>query len=199
MVISVKIKIFDMTKANKIKSAALDGVEQLLLLVGEDPTREGLKETPRRVVDAFTQRLSGYQDNIKEILSKTFENKYNAREIILLRDIEVKSTCEHHLLPFIGKAHVAYIPGERIVGLSKLARLVKALSRRLQLQERLTSEICNLLYSELGAKGAGVIIEAKHFCMISRGVEESASTMVTTCFRGEMKQRREELMSLIKL
>ena len=177
-------------------------IKEIFRFIGENPSREGLKETPERMMKSWQKIFGGYNMNPQDIL-KTFEEDdvipYN--QIILLKDIEFYSTCEHHFLPFVGKAHVAYIPKNKIVGISKLARLLEIYSRRLQIQERIGNEVSKVLYDSLDAKGAACIIEAKHFCMTSRGVEKQNSIMVTSSLRGaflEKAETRQELMNLIK-
>ena len=163
-------------------------VKQMLLAIGENPDREGLKDTPKRVLKSWGEIYSGYSKNAAEILSTTFEDDLGSYDqIILCKDIELYSNCEHHLQPFFGKAHVGYIPDKKVVGLSKLARLVDMFSKRLQIQERLTTDIANTLNEHLKPVGVGVIIEAKHFCMMCRGVGKQNSTMTTSCLLGEMR------------
>ena len=166
----------------------------------KDGLREGLRNTPKRVVESWNELYSGYNKNPKEILDATFNGEgYDG--IVLLKDIEFYSTCEHHMLSFTGKAHVAYIPTERIVGISKLARIVEIYARRLQNQERITTQIADDLEKYLEPMGAAVIIEAKHQCMGCRGVKKSNATMTTSAMRGvffDKAEARSELMDLIK-
>ena len=157
-------------------------VRRMLEAIGEDPEREGLMGTPRRVADMYEELFWGLTVDPAEYLSVTFEESH--KEMVILRDIPFNSTCEHHLLPFSGKAHVGYIPAGRLVGLSKLARVVEAYARRPQLQERLTSQIADTIVEGLQPRGVGVVIEAQHFCMIARGVKKPGSTMVTSAMRG---------------
>jgi GTP cyclohydrolase IA len=153
-----------------------------LIALGEDPTREGLRDTPQRVIRSWGEIYSGYDKDPADLLT-TFEAKgYN--QIILLKDIELFSMCEHHMLPFFGKAHVAYIPGEHIIGISKLARLVDIYARRLQIQERLGDEVTTALMTYLKPRGAACIIEATHMCMRMRGIGKQHSTMVTSSLKG---------------
>lgn len=178
-----------------------DAVVRLLEYMGEDPTREGLLETPKRVIKSYNELFSGYGKKPEDVL-KVFENEhYN--QIVLSRDIQVFSMCEHHMLPFVGKAHVAYIPnGKDVIGLSKLSRLVDLYARRLQIQERLTEQIATTLMNILKPQAAACIIEAQHFCMCMRGVNKQDSTMVTSSVKGkffEDARARAELMELIKL
>src|SRR4051812_5155734 len=144
-------------------------VREILLAVGEDPDREGLKETPERVARMYTELFAGLRLDPREPLKKTFIEKYD--EMVLVKDIGFSSVCEHHLLPFLGKAHIAYLPNGKIVGLSKLARIVEIMSKRPQLQERMTQELADLLMEELDARGVGVVLEAAHTCMTIRGVK----------------------------
>ena len=175
-------------------------VRQMLAQLGEDPTREGLRRTPERFEKALRYLTSGYRQDPDKILNgATFSVSYD--EMVVVKDIEVYSLCEHHLLPFFGKCHVAYIPNKRVVGLSKIARLVNMYARRLQLQERLTSQIARTLEEKLTPQGVGVIIEARHLCMVMRGVEKQHSAAMTSamlgCFRTN-KQTRDEFLSLIR-
>jgi GTP cyclohydrolase I len=173
-------------------------VREILLAVGEDPDREGLRETPARVARMYAELFSGLDQDPREHLRKCFTQKYD--EMVLVKDIGFASVCEHHLLPFIGKAHVAYIPSGKIVGLSKLARVVEVVARRPQVQERMTEEIADLLMEELDAQGVAVVIEAMHACMTIRGVRKPDSVCTTSAMRGAFKTNlstRSELMSLI--
>ncbi|MEZ0224646.1 MAG: GTP cyclohydrolase I FolE [Alphaproteobacteria bacterium] len=164
-------------------------VETLIRWIGENPAREGLKETPRRVVKAFEEYFAGYQVKAEDVLSRTFkEDMGGYSDPVLIRHIEVESRCEHHMAPFIGFAHVAYIPDGRILGLSKLARVVDMYARRMQVQERLTSQIANTLYQFVKPKGVAVMIEAEHFCMKVRGVRKDHSKTITTRFLGVYKR-----------
>jgi GTP cyclohydrolase I len=173
-------------------------VREILIAVGEDPDREGLIETPDRVARMYAEIFQGLHQDPAQHLTKLFTQKYD--EMVLVRDIQFESTCEHHLLPFTGKVHVAYIPDGKVVGLSKIPRMVDVLARRPQLQERLTEEIADLLFDQLGAKGVAVVVEASHSCMTIRGVHKSGSTMVTSALRGICKDRpstRAEVLALI--
>ncbi len=161
-----------------------DTVVRQLEFIGEDPTREGLLETPARVIKALGEMTQGYQDSPELILSKVFTQDYD--EMVVLKDIEFWSLCEHHLLPFHGRIGIGYIPAGKIVGISKLARLVKCFSRRLQVQERMTQEIAKAIQSHLKPLGVGVIVQATHLCMAMRGVEEPAN-MVTSCLLGAFR------------
>lgn len=157
-------------------------VREILIAVGEDPDREGLLETPDRVARMYEELFAGLHDDPAELLSVGFQEPYD--DMIVLRDISFHSMCEHHLLPFMGKAHVAYLPKGKVAGLSKLARVVEAFARRPQLQERLTCQIADLIMDKLDAKGAAVIIEATHTCMTIRGVRKPGSVMVTSAMHG---------------
>ncbi len=163
-----------------------DLVKALLLHLGENPEREGLKETPKRVIKAYKKMLSGYAQKPEDVLTVFGDELYD--EMIVVKDIEFYSTCEHHLLPFYGKAHVGYIPDGKIIGLSKIPRLVEMYARRLQNQERMTSQIAQGLYGVLKPKGVGVIVEAEHLCMMARGVEKQHSFVTTSSLRGLFKK-----------
>ena len=171
----------------------------MLAAIGEDPDREGLVKTPERVERAFRFLTKGYQEDVRALLNGAlFTVSYD--EMVVVKDIEVFSMCEHHLLPFFGKAHVAYIPKDKVVGLSKIPRLIDAFARRLQVQERLTVQIAHALQEAIHPGGVGVVIEAMHLCMIMRGVEKQNSVAVTSCMLGafrEQSQTREEFLSLI--
>ena len=174
-------------------------VVRQLEFIGESVNREGLQQTPERVVKSWNKLFGGYKQKPYEILKPLFKEEYN--EMVLMKDIELYSTCEHHLLPFFGKCHIAYIPNGALVGISKLARLMECFARRLQIQERLANEIAHVLDIELKPKGVAVIIEAQHFCMTSRGVEKQKSKMITSALRGvflDNQSARAELMRLIK-
>ena len=173
-------------------------VREILAAVGEDPDREGLLETPARVARMYAEMFSGLHRQPRELLRKCFTEKYD--EVVLVRDISFCSMCEHHLLPFIGKAHIGYIPDGKVVGLSKLARVVEVVSRRPQVQERMTEEIAELLGQELGAKGVAVVVEASHSCMTIRGVRKPGSLCVTSAMKGLFRNNmssRSEVMQLI--
>lgn len=172
---------------------------QLLQWIGEDPTREGLLNTPDRVIRSWKELYSGYKKDPKELLTTFESGTYD--QMIICKGIEVFSMCEHHLLPFFGTAHVAYIPGDRVIGLSKLARLVDIYARRLQIQERIGEQVTSFLMDELKPKGAACIIEATHLCMRMRGVSKQHSTMVTSSMKGVFLtdfNARQELLQLIK-
>jgi GTP cyclohydrolase I len=174
-------------------------VRALLDGLGEDPNREGLLKTPERVVKALKFLTQGHAQDPQEVLNEAlFTVSYD--EMVIIKDIDVFSLCEHHLLPFFGKAHVAYIPDGKVVGLSKIPRLVDMFARRLQVQERLTVQIADAIADQVKPKGVGVVIEAMHFCMIMRGVEKQNSVAVTSCMRGvfQRQETRSEFLSLIK-
>ena len=173
---------------------------ELLEAVGEDPTREGLLKTPTRAARAFEFLTQGYRQDVDEVVNGAIFSS-EASEIILVKDIELYSMCEHHLLPFIGRAHVAYIPNGKVIGLSKIARVVDVFARRLQIQEQLTVQIADALMKTLHPSGAAVVIEAKHLCMMMRGVEKQNSVMKTSCLLGSFKEdarTRSEFLSLLK-
>jgi len=172
---------------------------QLLQAIGEDPNREGLLRTPTRAARAFEFLTNGYRQSLDDVVNGAiFES--DASEIILVKDIELYSMCEHHLLPFIGRAHVAYIPNGKVIGLSKVARLVDVFARRLQIQENLTVQIADALMKTLRPAGVGIVVEAKHLCMMMRGVEKQNSVMKTSCLLGTFKEdarTRSEFLSLL--
>jgi len=173
-------------------------VREILLAVGENPDREGLRETPARVARMYAELFSGLNQDPRQLLKKTFTQKYD--EMVLVKDIGFESICEHHLLPFIGKAHIAYLPNGNIVGLSKLARVVEVLARRPQVQERMTEELADLLVEELDARGVGVILEATHTCMTVRGVRSADSVCTTSAMRGGFRDNastRSEFLALV--
>jgi GTP cyclohydrolase IA len=173
-------------------------VREILSAVGEDPTREGLQETPARVARMYAELFSGLQQDPRAHLQKFFTQEYD--EVVLVRDIAFHSICEHHLLPFMGQAHIAYIPNGKVIGLSKLARVVEVVSKRPQVQERMTEDIANLLVEELDAKGVAVIVEAAHTCMTIRGVRKPGSVCVTSAMKGVFRSNlssRSEVMTLI--
>ncbi|MEE2985327.1 MAG: GTP cyclohydrolase I FolE [Candidatus Thermoplasmatota archaeon] len=182
------------------RESAEKAVKVILEYLEGDPDREGLEETPKRVIDSFDEIFAGYQMDPAEVLSSTFNGEgYDG--IVLLRDIEFHSTCEHHLQPFKGRAHVAYIPTDRIVGISKLARIVDLHARRLQNQERITKHVADDIEAELKPLGCGVILEASHGCMQCRGVAKQNAIMTTSAMRGvffDKSEARSELMQLIQ-
>lgn len=175
-------------------------VREIIKLIGEDPNREGLRKTPERYEKALKFLTSGYHQNAENILNgATFSVSYD--EMVVVKDIEFFSLCEHHLLPFFGKCHVAYLPNKRVIGLSKVARLVNMFARRLQIQERLTSQIAAAIQEKISPEGVGVIIEARHLCMQMRGVEKQHGQAVTSAMLGgfrDNKQTRDEFLSLVR-
>ncbi len=175
-------------------------IHDLLKEIGEDPTREGLEKTPARVAKAWEYFTSGYKQDVHEVLNEAlFTEEYD--EMVVVKDIDLYSMCEHHLLPFVGKCHIAYMPSRKIVGLSKLPRLVEMFARRLQVQERLTTQIAHTLNEVLQPRGVAVVIEAIHLCMMMRGVEKQNSSAVTSSMRGEFEanpKTRSEFMQLIR-
>jgi len=189
---------------NRLLDTDLDRIasayRQLLQSIGEDVNREGLQRTPDRAARALEFLTQGYRQNIDEIINgAVFES--SASEIILVKDIELYSLCEHHLLPFIGRAHVAYLPNGKVIGLSKVARIVDVFARRLQIQENLTTQIAESLMNCLQPSGVAVVVEAKHLCMMMRGVEKQNSVMKTSCLLGTFKEdarTRSEFLSLLK-
>ena len=182
---------------------AMDHVKGLLNVLEEESDREGLQDTPYRVVKSFLEFYGGYEQTPKNILSTSFEDDVGdiTDEIVICKDISFHSTCEHHMVPFIGKCHIGYLPNKKVIGLSKLARLTECFARRLQIQEKLCSQIADALGEHLDAQGVGVIIEAQHLCMCGRGAKNHSSVMVTSAMRGKFKdqiQTRNEFLTLIK-
>ena len=167
---------------------AEEAFKTILTWIGEDPNREGLLETPKRVVKAFKEYFQGYNEDAKKVLDKTFGDVEGYSDMVVQKNISVQSHCEHHMAPIIGKAHVAYIPNERVVGLSKIARVVEIFSKRLQTQERLTVQIANSLMEALDAKGVAVTIDSTHQCMTMRGIKKEQATTVTNFYLGQFKE-----------
>jgi GTP cyclohydrolase I len=173
-------------------------VREILAAVGEDPDREGLLETPARVARLYAEVFAGLHEDPSVHLTKTFAQKHE--DMVLVKDIEFSSMCEHHLLPFVGKAHVGYLPDERVVGLSKLARVVDTMAKRPQVQEKMTEDLADLIMTHLKPRGVGVIIEASHSCMTIRGVKKPGAMTITSAVRGGFRDHpatREELLSLV--
>jgi len=183
------------------RQQAEDAVRTLLLWAGEDTRREGLVDTPKRVALAYEDWFSGYKINPVEYLQRTFEEVDGYDEMIVLRDIEFESHCEHHMAPIIGMAHVGYLPNHKVVGISKLARVVEAFARRFQVQEKMTAQIANCVQDVLQPKGVGIVIEATHQCMTTRGIHKSAVTMVTSQMLGTFRKdarTRDEFLRMIE-
>ena len=184
------------------RKQAEEAVRTLLLWAGEDTRREGLLDTPKRVAEAYKDWFSGYKDDPVGYLRRTFEEVEGYDEMIVLRDIEFESHCEHHMAPIIGHAHVGYLPRNKVVGISKLARVVEAFARRFQVQEKMTAQIANCIQDVLGPKGVGVVIEASHQCMTTRGIHKSNVSMVTSqmlgTFRKDARTRAEFLQMIDK-
>ncbi len=181
-----------------MKSKHEDAIKNLLLEIGEDPEREGLVKTPHRFMNSLAELTSGYKENVSDILKDAFFDEFYT-EMVVVRDIEFYSLCEHHMLPFYGRCHVGYIPNKRIIGLSKIPRVVDVFARRLQVQERLTNQIGETLESSLEALGVGVIMEATHLCMTMRGVQKQNSFAVTSCMRGLFlnAETRNEFLNIV--
>jgi GTP cyclohydrolase IA len=188
------------TSSDVHRESIADLMRKVIVLIGEDPNREGLRKTPERFEKALKFLTSGYHQNVESVLNgATFSVHYD--EMVVVKDIEFFSLCEHHLLPFFGKAHVAYLPSKRVLGLSKIARLVNMFARRLQIQERMTYEIAQSIEEKISPEGVGVIIEARHLCMQMRGVEKQHGQAVTSAMLGSFrhnKQTRDEFLSLVR-
>ena len=184
------------------RKQAEEAVERLLLWAGEDPRREGLVDTPKRVVDAYLDWFSGYKDDPVKFLQRTFQEVEGYDEMIVLRDISFESHCEHHIAPIIGVAHVGYLPNNKVVGISKLARVVETFARRFQVQEKMTAQIANCIQDVLKPKGVGIVIDATHQCMTTRGIHKSGVSMVTSrmlgTFRKDARTRAEFLRMIGK-
>jgi len=177
-----------------------DLFKKLLIEMGEDPDREGLKDTPKRAADAWKFLTKGYDQTVEDVVNNAIFT-VEANHMVIVKDIEVYSLCEHHLLPFYGRCHIGYIPNGKVIGVSKLARLVDMYARRLQLQERLTNQVANAIMEEIQPDGVGVVIEAKHLCMMMRGVEKQNSCMVTSAMLGYFRKSnatRNEFLQLIR-
>ena len=183
------------------RSEAEAAVRTLIEWAGDDPDREGLLDTPGRVVRAYEELFSGYESDPREYLERTFEEVAGYDELVVLRDIRVVSFCEHHMLPFLGKAHVGYLPSDRVVGISKLARVVHGFARRLQIQEKLTSEIAGAIHDILQPKGVGVVIVSEHSCMTMRGVNTPGSQLTTSSLTGVIRddpRTRQEFLEFVR-
>jgi GTP cyclohydrolase I len=186
--------------ARPSRAEAEDAVRTLIRWAGDDPLREGLRGTPDRVVRSYQEFFAGYCEDPKALLERTFEEIEGYDEMVVLRDIRLESHCEHHMVPIIGKAHVAYLPQKRVVGISKLARVVEVYSKRLQIQEKLTAQIANTFHEVLQPRGVAVVIEAGHQCMTTRGVHKHGVTMVTSHMLGAFRddsRTRQEFLSMI--
>ncbi len=185
------------TEERPTQEQAEQAIRTLLRWAGDNPTREGLLDTPKRVAKAYREWFCGYEEDPVELLARSFEETEGYDEMVLLRDIRLESTCEHHMAPILGKVHVAYLPSGRVVGISKLARVVEAYAKRLQIQEKMTAQIANTINDVLKPKGVAVVVEAAHQCMTTRGVHKPGVTMVTSrmlgAFRDDPSTRREVL------
>ena len=189
-----------MTNKKPSREEAEAAVRTLLEWAGDDPTRDGLIDTPARVVKAYEEYFSGYNDEPEKILGRSFDETAGYDEIVVLKDIEFASHCEHHIAPILGRVHVAYLPSSRVVGISKLARLVETFGRRLQIQEKMTAQIANAINDVLKPKGVAVVIEAAHECMTTRGIDKPGVSMVTSTMLGAFREdpsTRREFMSII--
>tara|TARA_B100001175_G_scaffold183286_1_gene155635 strand:- start:831 stop:1475 length:645 start_codon:yes stop_codon:yes gene_type:complete len=185
---------------SSLEQEALEAVKTLILWAGDDPKREGLVDTPKRVVKAYKEFFSGYEEDPEEILSRTFEEVEGYDDAVIVRNIRVESHCEHHMVPIVGVAHIGYIPRKRVVGISKLARLVDLFGKRLQTQETMTAQIADTIDTVLQPKGVAVVIDANHQCMSTRGVHKTESSTITSRMLGTFRsdnKAREEFISLI--
>ena len=181
------------------QAAVRDAVRRIIEAIGEDPTREGLLDTPRRIAEMYGELFSGLRQDPREVLSAAFQESH--REMVILKDIPFYSLCEHHFLPFHGRAHVGYVPNGRIVGASKIARAVDILARRPQMQERLTGQIADAIVEGLSPDGVAVVIQAEHLCMTMRGVQKAGTTLITSAIRGAFRRRavtRSEFLALVR-
>ena len=188
-------------KIRPTQSDAEAAVRTLIEWAGDDPSREGLLETPKRVAKAYRELFAGYEADPREYLERTFEEVAGYDELVVLRDIRVVSFCEHHMLPFLGKAHVGYLPTDRVVGISKLARVVHGFARRLQIQEKLTAEIASAIQEVLKPRGVGVVIESEHSCMTMRGVNTPGSRLTTSSLLGVVRddpRTRQEFLEFVR-
>jgi len=188
--------------ASKVTQADAEAAVRVLIeWAGDDPDREGLAETPKRVAKAYRELFAGYEIDPKDYLAKTFEEVGGYDELVILKDIPVVSFCEHHMLPFIGRAHVGYLPSNRVVGISKLARVVRGFARRLQIQEKLTAEVAGAIQEILKPKGVGVVIVSEHSCMTMRGVNTPGTRLTTSHLLGEVRddpRTRQEFFDLVR-
>jgi GTP cyclohydrolase IA len=181
------------------QAEAEKAVETLLRWIGEDVNREGLLDTPARVAKAYTEMFSGYDEDPKDVLGRTFEEVGGYDDMVLVKDITFHSHCEHHMVPIIGKAHVAYLPDGKVLGLSKIARTVEIFARRLQTQENMTAQIAHAIDEALTPRGVAVMIEAEHMCMAMRGIRKQGSTTTTTCFTGQFRNEPSEQVNFMTL
>jgi GTP cyclohydrolase IA len=191
----------DGTRGRPTEEQALAAVRTLIEWAGDDPDREGLLETPKRVIKSYRELFAGYETDPREYLERTFEEVAGYDELVILKDVRVVSFCEHHMLPFLGKAHVGYLPSDRVVGISKLARVVHGFARRLQIQEKLTAEVAETIQDILKPKGVGVVIVSEHSCMTMRGVNTPGSRLTTSHLLGEVRddpRTRQEFFELVR-
>ena len=196
-----KLKLINKDNSRASKEEAMQAVKTLISWAGDNPSREGLIDTPKRVVEAYEEFFSGYNQDPKEILSRTFEEINDYDDIVLLKNMDFESHCEHHMVPIIGKAHIAYLPNQRVVGISKIARLLDIFAKRLQTQETMTSQFAKTIDDVLKPKGCAVIIDAFHQCMTTRGVKKSNVSTVTQTFTGVFKtdiNMEKKIYNLIK-
>lgn len=181
------------------REEAEKAIETLLGWIGEDPTREGLRKTPKRVAAAYEDWFKGYQDDPEDFLNKTFSEVDGYDEMVVLKDIRYESHCEHHMAPIIGRVHVGYLPNRKVIGISKLARVVEAYAKRLQVQERMTAQIANCIQNTLKPKGVGVIVEGTHQCMTTRGVRKSGVSMITSQLLGDFRTDSSTRMEFLNI
>jgi GTP cyclohydrolase IA len=190
----------DVAEPRPSRAEAEAAVRTLLRWAGDDPTREGLLDTPKRVAKAYEEFFSGYDDDPAAVLARTFEEVEGYDDIVMLRDIALESHCEHHMVPIIGKAHIAYLPNKKVVGISKLARVLEIYAKRLQTQETMTAQVARTIQDVLEPRGVAILVDAKHFCMTTRGVHKPDVSTITTTFTGLFKEERYErrFLELIK-
>ena len=196
-------RVFEtLNPSSPTREEAEEAVRTLIRWAGDDPDREGLADTPERVARAYEEMFAGYREDPVAILERTFDEVENYSDMVMLRDVRLESFCEHHILPIIGKAHIAYMPAGRVVGVSKLARVLEAYARRLQIQEKLTSQVAHGINEALRPRGVGVVIEAAHECMTTRGVHKPGVAMVTRCMLGCFADDRDlqrDFLNMIRL
>lgn len=181
------------------EEAALAAVRTLIAYIGDDPDREGLKDTPKRVLKAYREFFSGYHEDAQEALARRFKDVKGYKDIVLLRDIDISSHCEHHMVPFIGRAHIAYYPGDQVVGISKLTRVVEIFAKRLQTQETMTVQVADAIETALQPRGVAVLIDAVHHCMTMRGIRKPNVSTITTQFTGVFKDSEHEQQRFLNL